>query len=125
MTHVQWNYLDGAHDKQMIATQAKRWQDEYTSKLISPSEAAQKIRNGDRIYIGSLCSEPKTILRALETSYAEDVELVQFIRGTEASRLASDPWGRFRIKTFFAGGGDGRQGAYALIYFTRFCEGCS
>lgn len=105
MTHVQWNYLDGAHDKQMIATQAKRWQDEYTSKLISPSEAAQKIRNGDRIYIGSLCSEPKTILRALETSYAEDVELVQFIRGTEASRLASDPWGRFRIKTFFSGGG--------------------
>ena len=80
----------------MIATtQAKRWQDEYASKLISPSEAAKKVRNGDRIYIGSLCSEPKTLLRALETSYAEDVELVQFIRVTEASRLASDPWGRF------------------------------
>ncbi len=89
-------------------TQMGRWQDKYASKLISPAEAARKVRNGDRIYVGSLCSEPKTILRALEASYADDVEMVQFIRGAEASRLASGAWGRFRIKTFFAGGqGDG------------------
>ncbi|MGC8659066.1 MAG: GNAT family N-acetyltransferase [Desulfomonilaceae bacterium] len=84
-------------------TQLQRWQDKFAAKLISTSEAARKVRNGDRIYVGSLCSEPKTILRALENSYVEDVELVQFIPGTEASRMTADPWGRFRIKTFFAG----------------------
>jgi len=84
-------------------TEIIRWQDRYASKLISPSEAARKVKNGDRIYAGSLCSEPKTILKALEASFVEDVEMVQFIRGTEARRLAENTWGRFRIKTFFAG----------------------
>ena len=83
--------------------QAARWQEKYASKLISEAEAARKIKNGDRLYLGSLCSEPKTIIRALEASFVEDVEMVQFISGREATRLAEGGWGRFRMKTFFAG----------------------
>jgi acyl-CoA hydrolase/GNAT superfamily N-acetyltransferase len=82
-----------------------RWQDKYAGKLVSAEQAAGKVRNGDRIYLGSLCSEPKTVIRALEASLAQDVEIVQFIRGAEASRLVAGDWERFRMKTFFLGGG--------------------
>jgi len=100
------------------------WQDKYASKLISPTEAAQKIRNGDRIYLGSMCSEPKTTIRALEASSVQDVEIVQFIAGSEASRLAADNWERFRIKTFFVGAGAGDSGAmpeynYVPLYHSQ------
>ncbi|MBI5250512.1 MAG: GNAT family N-acetyltransferase [Desulfomonile tiedjei] len=84
--------------------QITRWQEKFASKLVPPAEVARKVKNGDRIYVGSMCSEPKTILAALEQSYVEDVEMLQFIRGTEASRLAAGDWGRFRMKTFCVGG---------------------
>lgn len=83
------------------------WQQKYASKIISPNAAAQKIRNGDRIYLGSLCSEPKVILQALERSFVQDVEIVQFIAGAQASRLTEGGWERFRMKTFFVGTGEG------------------
>jgi acyl-CoA hydrolase/GNAT superfamily N-acetyltransferase len=82
----------------------QRWQEKFGSKLISPAEAARKVRNGDRVYLGSMCSEPKSILKALEASFVEDVEIIQFMSGSEASRLAAGTWGRFRTKTFFVGG---------------------
>jgi acyl-CoA hydrolase/GNAT superfamily N-acetyltransferase len=101
--------------------QTNPWQVKYASKLASPSDAARRVKNGDRIYAGSFCSEPKTLLRALEASYVEDVEMVQFIRGSEASRLASGAWGRFRIKTFFAGAGaDGPGTAPEYNYIPLF-----
>jgi acyl-CoA hydrolase/GNAT superfamily N-acetyltransferase len=80
-----------------------RWQDKYASKLVSAAEAARRVKNGDRIYLGSRCSEPKTILKALEESFVEDVEIVQFIGGAEGSRLAMSGYDRFRMKNFFAG----------------------
>lgn len=100
------------------------WQDNFNSKLISPTEAAQKIRNGDRIYLGSMCSEPKTIIRALEASSVQDVEMVQFIAGSEASRLAAGDSERFRIKTFFVGAGTTDSGAmpeynYVPLYHSQ------
>jgi acyl-CoA hydrolase/GNAT superfamily N-acetyltransferase len=88
--------------KQMI-----RWQDKYASKLASAADVARKVKNGDRIYLGSMCSEPTIVMKALEESYVEDVEIVQFISGPEATRLAKGGWGRFRTKTFFVGAGGG------------------
>jgi acyl-CoA hydrolase/GNAT superfamily N-acetyltransferase len=81
------------------------WKQKYASKLISAEDAARQVKNGDRIYLGSMCSEPKTIIRAIEESYVEDVEMIQFLRGSAASRLAAPDTGRFRIKTFFVGAG--------------------
>jgi acyl-CoA hydrolase/GNAT superfamily N-acetyltransferase len=77
------------------------WKHRYASKLVSPEEAATRVRNGDRIYLGSMCSEPVTIIKALEDSTVEDVEMIQFISGHEASSLATKAPGRFSIKTFF------------------------
>lgn len=81
------------------------WKQKYASKLVSAEVAAQQVKNGDRIYLGSMCSEPKTIIRAIEASYVEDVEMIQFLRGSTASRLAADHSARFRLRTFFVGAG--------------------
>ncbi|MGB6068104.1 MAG: GNAT family N-acetyltransferase [Desulfomonilaceae bacterium] len=85
------------------------WKHKYASKLVSPEEAAARVKNGDRIYLGSMCSEPATIIKALGQSPLEDVEMIQFISGREATALARKAPGRFRIKTFFVGGRTGES----------------
>jgi acyl-CoA hydrolase/GNAT superfamily N-acetyltransferase len=80
------------------------WKQKYASKLISAEDAAAKVKNGDRIYLGSMCCEPTKIIQALANSYLEDVEMVQFIRGTDARALSAKGHDRFRLKTFHLGG---------------------
>jgi len=80
------------------------WKTSYNLKLVTAKEAAALIKNGDRVYLGSMCSEPTAIIEALGESYLEDVELIQFITGCRTSTLASKGRERFRIKTFFIGG---------------------
>jgi acyl-CoA hydrolase len=51
----------------------ENWKHKYASKLVSPEEAAARVRNGDRIYLGSMCSEPAAIIKALGESFLDDV----------------------------------------------------
>lgn len=81
----------------------EQWKKTYGAKLISPEGAARKIKNGDRVYLGSMCSEPGTIIRAIGKSYVEDVELIQFLGGRHSAELAAMGPNRFSVKTFFVG----------------------
>jgi acyl-CoA hydrolase/GNAT superfamily N-acetyltransferase len=85
------------------------WKQRYANKLVSINEAASHVKNGDRIYLGGMCTEPKTIIEAVANSRVEDVEIVQFIRGDYATDLAAKIPGRFVIKSFFVGGRTGEQ----------------
>ncbi len=85
------------------------WKQRYADKLVSVYEAASHVKNGDRVYLGSMCSEPKAIIEGLGNSRVEDVEIVQFIRGDDATNLAAKIPGRFVIKSFFVGGRTGEQ----------------
>ncbi|MGC8658107.1 MAG: GNAT family N-acetyltransferase [Desulfomonilaceae bacterium] len=85
------------------------WKQRYATKLVTVEEAASHVKNGDRIYFGSMCSEPKAIIEALGNTRVEDVEIVQFIRGDYATNLAAKIPGRFVIKSFFVGGRTGEQ----------------
>ena len=80
------------------------WKTSYSSKLVTAKDAAALIKNGDRVYLGSMCSEPTAVIEALGQSYLEDVELVQFVTGCNTSALAAKGRERFRLKTFFIGG---------------------
>ncbi|MGC8602383.1 MAG: GNAT family N-acetyltransferase [Desulfomonilaceae bacterium] len=85
------------------------WKHRYAAKLVSAEEAASHVKNGDRVYFGSMCSEPKTIIEAVANSRVEDVEIVQFIRGDYATKLAAKIPGRFVIKSFSVGGRTGEH----------------
>ena len=80
------------------------WKTRYSSKVVSAEEAASYVQNGDRIFLSGTCCEPVAIIEALGNSTLEDVEMIQFIRGTAAASLAAKGRHRFRLKTFFLGG---------------------
>ncbi len=80
------------------------WKQQYASKLITAKEAASYVHNGDRIFLSSTCCEPTAIIDALGNSTLEDLEMIQFIRGSAAASLATKGQHRFRLKTFFLGG---------------------
>jgi len=82
----------------------ENWKKRYASKLVSAEAAAAQVKNGDRIYLGSLCAEPGLLVEALAASGLEDVEIVQLKGGGAASRLAAGKNSGFRLKSFFAGG---------------------
>ncbi len=77
------------------------WKKRFASKLVSVEEAVSFVKNGDRIYLGSMASEPKTLIRALGSAAVSDAELIQFLSGSEAAALASASPERFSFKTFF------------------------
>lgn len=89
----------------------QQWKTRFASKLVSPEEAASHVKNGDRIYLGSMCCEPTKIIDALAQSPLEDVEMLQFARGRRAVALAAKGHHRFRLKTFQLGGLGGLAGA--------------
>jgi acyl-CoA hydrolase/GNAT superfamily N-acetyltransferase len=78
-------------------------QPRYAAKILSVDQAVRKVKNGDRVFLGSLCTEPKPFVKSLGSSSVEDVELVQFIPGSAAAELAQIPGNRFTLKTFFMG----------------------
>lgn len=100
------------------------WKEKYASRVLSPEEAAAKIKHGDRVFLGSMCAEPRLIIRGLSGSYVEDVEFVQLKAGEEASRLVAERKPRFRLRTFYIGrGGDGSdessQADYAPLFHSE------
>lgn len=82
----------------------ENWKARYASKLVGPQQATSLVKNGDRVFLGSMCSEPSAVIEALGASYLEDLEFVQFITGHKAAELVEKYSDRFRIKTFFVGG---------------------
>ena len=41
------------------------WRDEYNRKLVRPAEAVKAVQSGQRVLLGSCCSEPETLIEAL------------------------------------------------------------
>ena len=64
------------------------WKQRFAPKLVSAEEAVAHLKNGDRIYLGSMCSEPRTIIRAMGDSRLSDISMLQFLNGREAASLA-------------------------------------
>ncbi len=79
------------------------WKKRFSGKLVTAEAAAAQVKNGDRIFLGSMCAEPRLLIRALAASARDDVEIVQFKTGEEASKLLSLGKWRFRLKSFFLG----------------------
>ena len=77
------------------------WKQRFATKLISAEEAVTHLKNGDRIYLGSMCSESRTIIRAMGNSRLSDIVMLQFLTGKEAASLAAKAPSRFNLRTFF------------------------
>lgn len=103
------------------------WKQQFVSKLLTAEQAAAKIKNGDRVYLGSLCAEPGTIIDAIGNSYVDDVELIQFVNGPRTQAVVQDKPNRFTMKTFFVGHlvgkeDDAHEANYVPLFHSRIPE---
>jgi acyl-CoA hydrolase/GNAT superfamily N-acetyltransferase len=74
-------------------------------KLVSAERALAAIRAGSRIYIGTGCAAPRTLLARLEAMEpgAADLEFVSFLTTSALPQVAGSPRTRYRHRTFFVG----------------------
>jgi acyl-CoA hydrolase/RimJ/RimL family protein N-acetyltransferase len=74
-------------------------------KLVSTERALAGIRAGSRIYIGTGCAAPRTLLAHLEAMEPgpADLEFVSFLTTSALPQVAGSPRTRYRHRTFFVG----------------------
>lgn len=78
----------------------------YLDKMESAESAARLVQPGDRVFVGTACATPRTLVAALEalSNPPADVELVHFITtGAVPHDEAGKATTRYRHRTFFVG----------------------
>jgi len=81
------------------------WMTLYRSRLRTAAEAVQVVESGHKVYMGSGCAAPHTLISAL-TGRAEelqDVEIIHHLTLGEAPYIAGDMKGHFRLNDCFVG----------------------
>ncbi|MFP4164714.1 MAG: GNAT family N-acetyltransferase [Chitinispirillaceae bacterium] len=79
------------------------WKDIYTSKVMSASAAVKLIKSGARIFIGSGCAQPQTIIKEMVNTENDilDAEVYTYFPVGPA-RYADEQYGKkFRVCSFF------------------------
>ena len=78
----------------------------YADKVITAHEAAQKIRHGQRVFVGTACATPRSLVAALEAlpKWPADVELLHFLTDHAVPHDdAGQAVTHFSHRTFFVG----------------------
>jgi acyl-CoA hydrolase len=78
---------------------------DYDSKLVSLEQALATIRPGSRIYLGTGCAAPRSLLAGLEAMQPgpPDLEFVSFVTTAALPMAAGAPRTRYRHRAFFVG----------------------
>ena len=80
--------------------------DNWEKKVVTPEQILEKIKPGMSIYIGTGPAEPRTLVKALTSSEAynlQDLELIQLVSVGDAISQDELKHQRYRLKTFFSG----------------------
>jgi acyl-CoA hydrolase len=74
-------------------------------KITTPEDALSVVRPGDRIFVGSACATPRTLIQALEglKTNLDDVQLFHFLTDGAIRHKGGVPETRFKHKVFFVG----------------------
>lgn len=72
-------------------------------KIVTPQRAVQRINNGSRVFIGTGCGEPQTLIRAMvEDETIQDIVVYQMLSSTLANYVHEKSFShRFSLKLFF------------------------
>ena len=79
------------------------WKAQYHSRTVTPGEAVQKIKSGNRIFLTGNCSVPQQLLAAL-VEYApnlSDVEIFQALTIAGSDYVSPDMNGHLRVNSLF------------------------
>ncbi len=81
-------------------------QEEWEKKIVTPDQVLEKIKPGMNIFLGTGSAEPRTLVKALTSSEAynlQDLELLQLVSVGDAISHEELRLQRYRLKTFFSG----------------------
>lgn len=75
------------------------------AKFMSVEQALALVRPGNRVYLGTGCAAPRTLLASLEALQPgpPDIEFVSFLTTAAVSEQVGTPGTRYRHRTFFVG----------------------
>src|SRR3974390_2921039 len=84
---------------------AKDWTERYADKIVTAAEAINKIRPGDRVFIGSACGEPQELVRVMSKmgDQLTDTEIVHVLTLGVAPYTDPRYAANFRANAFFIG----------------------
>ena len=70
-------------------------------RSVSPADAVSLVRPGDRVFVGSACATPRTLVEALEQldRPPEGVELIHFL--TDRIGVGDPPSTKYRHRVFY------------------------
>jgi acyl-CoA hydrolase/GNAT superfamily N-acetyltransferase len=79
------------------------WKELYKSKVMAPNQAIQKIRPGARIFIGTGCGQPQTLVDELvsENNDIVDAEIYHLLTRGTAPYIKEEYAKKFRTCSFF------------------------
>ncbi len=77
----------------------------YAAKTKTAAEALSVVRSGDRIFVGTACATPVSLIQSLEDSKRDlsDVQLIHFLTTGAMQHTDGVPSSRFRHTSFFVG----------------------
>ena len=81
----------------MSAETASGWRD----RVVSAGEAVSLVRPGDRVFVGSACATPRSLVQALERLGRPGVVLVHFL--TDRVGTGAPPRTHYRHRVFYVG----------------------
>ena len=81
----------------MSVEAASDWRD----RVVSAEEAVSVVRPGDKVFVGSACATPRSLMMALEQLSRPGVVLVHFL--TDRVGTGDPPRTRYRHRVFYVG----------------------
>ena len=88
-----------------MSSTSDAFRSDLARKRATIEEALALIQPGSRIYLGTACAAPRTLLAALETAQPgpPDLEFVSFVTTDALPRKEGQPRTRYRHRVFFVG----------------------
>ncbi len=86
-------------------SKAVDWRKRYASKLMTAKEAVTRIQPGQRVFIGTGCAAPLSLVRAMTEHAGEltDVEIIHLLTFGEAPYASREFSSSFRVNSLFIG----------------------
>jgi acyl-CoA hydrolase/RimJ/RimL family protein N-acetyltransferase len=81
----------------------ENWQDNYREMIAKASAAVKRVRSGQRVFVGTGCGTPQTLVNALTARAGQlaDVEIVHLLTLGEAPYAQRKMQDNFRVNSFF------------------------
>ena len=81
------------------------WQEKYADAIKTGARAVKQVRSGDRVFVGTGCAQPLSLVRALvdRADELEDIEIIHLLTFGDAPYATLEMAKTFRVNSFFIG----------------------